>query len=203
MTKEIEIPEGYEARIEGNKVVLEPKESEEDELMLKRCIADLGYLTEYEPQYKERYDAQIAWLKSLSERFNLQPKNEWGEEDEEMLEDIKFNFVYNKEKMTDALIAQYNRFFDKIKSLKPQPRQEWSDEDEKMLRTIISDGSRGVELDSKQISWLKSLRPQPHWKPSEEQLGTLLEAKGVLSESSHFVLSDKVFGIFKELKKLI
>ena len=39
--------------------------NEDDELMRKRCIVDLGYLTEYEPQYKERYDAQINWLKSL------------------------------------------------------------------------------------------------------------------------------------------
>ena len=45
----------------------------------------------------------------------------------------------------------------------------WSEEDEKMLRTIISDGSRGVELDSKQISWLKSLRPQPKKELSIEK----------------------------------
>ncbi len=51
---------------------------------------------------------------------------------------------------------------------KEQKPAEWSEEDEKMLRTIISDGSRGVELDSKQISWLKSLRPS--WKPSKEQM---------------------------------
>ena len=29
MEKTIEIPEGYKARIEGNKVILEPKESED------------------------------------------------------------------------------------------------------------------------------------------------------------------------------
>lgn len=29
MNKEIEIPEGYEARIEGNKVIVELKESED------------------------------------------------------------------------------------------------------------------------------------------------------------------------------
>ena len=29
MNKEIEIPEGYEARIDGNKVIIEPKESDE------------------------------------------------------------------------------------------------------------------------------------------------------------------------------
>lgn len=32
MNKEIEIPEGYEARIEGNKVILEPKESEDEKI---------------------------------------------------------------------------------------------------------------------------------------------------------------------------
>lgn len=67
----------------------------------------------------------------------------------------------------------------------------WSEEDEKMLRTIISDGSRGVELDSKQISWLKSLRPvskeslQPHWKPSEEQMESLAYAIQVLNSNPH------------------
>ena len=46
--------------------------NEDDELMRKRCIVDLGYLTEYEPQYKERYDAQINWLEFL----RPQPKQE-------------------------------------------------------------------------------------------------------------------------------
>jgi hypothetical protein len=27
----------------------------------------------------------------------------------------------------------------------------------------------------KEINWLKSLKPQPHWKPSEEQMKTLVE----------------------------
>ena len=51
---------------------------EEDELMRKRCIVDLGYLTEYEPQYKERYDAQTNWLKSL--RPSWKPSEEQMEE---------------------------------------------------------------------------------------------------------------------------
>ncbi len=32
MEKEIELPEGYEARIEGNKIILEPKESEDERI---------------------------------------------------------------------------------------------------------------------------------------------------------------------------
>lgn len=33
-----------------------------------------------------RYDDEIKWLKSLPERFNLQPKQEWGEEDERIFQ---------------------------------------------------------------------------------------------------------------------
>ena len=64
---------------------------------------------------------------------------------------------------------------------------EWSEEDEKMIENAISSinqesvieglKSRGISfsIDSSAhlmnnlINWLKSLRHQPHWKPSEEQ----------------------------------
>ena len=44
MNKEIEIPEGYEARIEGNKVILEPKESEDEGIrkFIIDCIDRIG-----------------------------------------------------------------------------------------------------------------------------------------------------------------
>ena len=42
-----------------------------------------------------------------------------------------------------------------------------------MLNTIISDGSRGVEFDAKQVNFLKSLCPQYRWKPSKEQMEAL------------------------------
>jgi len=47
MNKEIEIPEGYEARIEDNKVVLIPKESEDDRI--RKAILGLTYLDGIEP----------------------------------------------------------------------------------------------------------------------------------------------------------
>ena len=67
----------------------------------------------------------------------------------------------------------------------------WSEEDEKMLDSICISineesiakalRSRGdsysIEdlktIRSKQINWLKSLRPQNHWKPSDEQIAQL------------------------------
>ena len=110
-----------------------PAWSEEDEYMFNSFLHKLevcGLLSNQE----------IIWIKnkfkSLKER--VQPKQGWNEEDEEMLEDVKFNFEYNKGEMTDAMIAQYNRFFDKIKSLKPQAKPVWSAEDEKK-RTLLID----------------------------------------------------------------
>lgn len=69
----------------------------------------------------------------------------------------------------------------KLKTEEPKPA-EWSEEDEKMrnntilsLQSLIDDGIndefiKGVK---DEITWLKSLRPQPHWKPSEEQMEAL------------------------------
>lgn len=62
---------------------------------------------------------------------------------------------------------------------------EWSEEDERMLEPIISDLRElcNCETDEELISdyedriaWLKSLRPQPHWKSSEEQMRALERA---------------------------
>ena len=77
---------------------------------------------------------------------------------------------------------------------------EWSEEDRKMLNTIISDGSRGVEFDAKQVNFLKSLCPQYHWKPSEEQMVALGRA------STNEYLSAKQYDIlvslYEQLKTL-
>lgn len=55
--------------------------SEEDENMRGTCI----YLLEHDEVIGPWKDC-IAWLKSLPERFNLQPKQEWSEEDEKHIE---------------------------------------------------------------------------------------------------------------------
>lgn len=52
---------------------------------------------------------------------------------------------------------------------------EWSEEDEKMRKEIINTlkgffGRYETLKIRMQRAWLESLRPQPHWKPSEEQI---------------------------------
>lgn len=65
-----------------------------------------------------------------------------------------------------------------LKSIKdriqPQSKQEWSEENEKMFEHIIAKATLHFSsinyLDEEEINFLKSLRPQPHWKPCDEQM---------------------------------
>lgn len=66
--------------------------------------------------------------------------------------------------------------------------QELEQEDEKMLDSVIRiitqfddlaheptyAGPKWTHPYTKELAWLKSLRPQPHWKPSKEQTSMLL-----------------------------
>ena len=77
-------------------------------------------------------DMYAHWLKSLPERFNLQSKKEWSEDDERRRDGIiqwlreyqkKFNPEYDNLSIEsiESLIAWF-------KSLRPQPKQEWCDD---------------------------------------------------------------------------
>lgn len=87
--------------------------SDEDQKSLNRainiCINDFGENCE-----------TAKFLKSLPERFNLQPKQEWTGEDEEALREVKLNFELNHGNMTPELVGFYERFFNKLKSLRWQ-----------------------------------------------------------------------------------
>ena len=63
---------------------------------------------------------------------------------------------------------------------------EWSEEDEGMLNCIIAtlceESHGGRESNGKMVTWLenrlKSLRPQPHWKPNEYTLSLVKKVAG-------------------------
>jgi len=101
------------------------------------------------------------WLKSLPERFNLQPKPEWSEDDKEILLSIKC-------------------VIDDIWHIKNNTIDCPNDELEEMWRWLNTLYER-VEF------------PQPHWKPSEEQMEALNEV------ANNGVLLD----LFNDLKKLL
>jgi hypothetical protein len=71
------------------------------------------------------------------------------------------------------------------KDLVEQKPAAWSEEDKEILDGIIEDievlkeeeGNKDVKAAyQREIDWLKSLSPQPHWKPSDEQMNDLKEA---------------------------
>jgi hypothetical protein len=179
MNKEIEIPEGYEAKIEDNKVIFVPKESE-DEMILEAMIFRLGELSEmwFENIFCKQFTkAQIlAYLEKQKE----QKPAEWSEIDRNYLNSV-INLVHDTPdgawgSCVGDTIERWLRTLPERFNL--QPKAEWSEEDELFLgvcKNALSKYERSDKWDANIISvWLenrlKSLRPRPNWKPSEDEV---------------------------------
>jgi hypothetical protein len=91
----------------------------------------------------------------------------------------------------------------------------WSEEDEKFFDGIIAnleylmDRANTYTLKQslqKRIDWLKSLRPQSQWKPSEEQMKALNEVLNYAANHENMHWNDYIFdtlnGLIKQLKNL-
>lgn len=169
---EREIPEGYEARIEGNKVIIEPKESE-DERIRKEIIQ---FLRLPHPQFVGKRNHE-EWIAYLGKQKEQKPA-------------LRL--------VGDGLISDPNAHFELESEQKPA---EWSEDDDALLKEIVSffkDGTVKLQHDLNLYAGFlekkfKSLRPQPHWKPSEEQMKALNEV------ANNGVLLD----LFNDLLKLL
>lgn len=137
-----------------------------------------------------------AWIVKTPDGYNVPSQSrfvwhhaEWSEGTKKALDEIS-DYLKYKGREEDA---------DFIKHLRPTPKQEWSEEDESHLIHTIhliedvsewakKDGMHGycVAICDEILPWLKSLRPQPHWKPTEEQMGALMLAiEGKCSPTSY------------------
>ena len=99
---------------------------------------------------------------------------------------------------------------------KEQKPAEWSEEDEKMKERLITrlnwityntrtDGTSPNITFFDEIDWLKSLRPQPHWKPSEEQMEALDKIIGYTLGDKRFYPQDLpvIESLYNDLKMLM
>ena len=123
-------------------VVKQPAEwSDEDEKMLNSALWHIKNSCGNGGKTSGEYEV-YHWLKSLPERFVLQPKQEWSNEDERMRNQLIYDVEYHKK---EGLISAKKN---------------------KATKALYN----GIEkcYDEK-IAWLKSLRPKPHWKPSEDE----------------------------------
>lgn len=144
------------------------------------------YVREKEHARKDGIDEVLANPQKYGlEKQGEQKPAEWSENDKHMAHHIG-NAITTHEagcyleakniEVIDAHVWLYS-LKDRV-----QPKQEWSEEDEKMFNEIILDlkvlkyrdtGEAGKAAYQREIDWLKSLRPQPQWKPSEKQINAL------------------------------
>ena len=170
------------------KVVGKQEWSEEDSDNLERVDNYLWMLDNYvgddcaTPQGKtDKIRGNIQevlspWLKNLPERFNLQPEQEWSEEDEHRRTDAIYFLESAKSHYADTSeIEETIRWLKDIslnhkklnEAVEKLCSNEWSEEDEEMLQSIIKDFRAGKISTIGQEQWLKSIRP---WKPNVENL---------------------------------
>ena len=176
---------GYEwdaEKKELKKVEQNPAEwSEEDEDAINMAVIALEDMySENEPEttyagYSLPFDKAASRLKSLKERVQPQLKQEWSVEDERMLDEMHKFFDTHKVPSLKHDMNDYAKFINRLKSIRDRvlPKQEWSEEDKNMLQSIL-DEYKSMPIEKR--NWLKSLKPQSKWKPSDEQMKALEHA---------------------------
>jgi hypothetical protein len=127
--------------------------------------------------------------------------------EERIIKDINNLLTQLFQKMHEA---GYEWDAEKLELKKIEQKPAWSEEDEKILNSVIeeimpfgecpdypTDEDREYYYSrAKMIDWLKSLRPQNTWKPSEEQMKALWEAyKGGEEQAA-------LASLYSDLKKL-
>lgn len=162
---------------------------------------DDGELTEFESalfsafsyawqEYLSGKEVNVAkWTREHSAELleiAREQKPAWSEEDERNLEGIINEIEANKNNAPDYDLATYDRFLSWLKSLKdrvqPQLNQEWSEEEKARIDKIIDVLDWAEEKGhihhsdwEDYVCYVKSLKPQNTWKPSDEQIQALLK----------------------------
>jgi len=177
--------------------------SEEDERIYQSIMDD-------SVQENQLNDKQTNWLRDIKYRYFPQPKHAWSEEDEIGFRDAMWaieqarTIAKDENDMGNLWYAE--RWLKSLKN-KVQPKQEWDEKDKYMLNNVIdtlkplSQTTHSGYAINSMIAWLKSLRPQNTWKPSEEQMNTLLSEVTAWTKGCHqqIVLES----IYNDLKKLM
>ena len=144
----------------------------------------------------------------------------WSEEDSPYYDDIceiLINLIHSKTADVNKDVVQKDLdWFVSIKDrVQPQPKQEWSSGDEAHLHSLITHleqwierhpNTTGADIQGENIAWLKSLVPQSHWKPSDEQMEALEHFVRSIGESGYASPYDNntklLYSLLSDLKKL-
>lgn len=191
--------------------------SEEDESLCRQIESILSVCRIKRLLSFDLYKKMLDLLKSIKER--VQPKQEWSKEDKKMIGNIRT--IIEKYAFSQSAVDVNGDLCEKeyidadywLKSLKdrvqPQPKQEWSKEDKELMKWSINNLTELKDRFGEEygkvgdcINWLKSLRPQSTWKPTEEQmiiLGNVIDAH--VMEHEHNQENAHIYMVLKDLKK--
>lgn len=152
----------------------------------------------------------ITAVRKLAKERKEQKPVEWSEED-----DYNKRQICRIQKNAGCSQKLQNKIKDwldsRLQNWKPAGEQkpaEWSEKDEEILDSIITriqdciqyGDALAMHYGNRDINWLKSLSPQSHWKPSDEQMDALdstLQYSQVSHNSFEYLNS-----LFNDLKKL-
>lgn len=174
-------------------------------------------------------DNILAWLKKQGEPSDEEMKTllrteyekgradaiaemqgEWSEEDERIMDNLISSLLrISVNTHTDSTSPNYT-FYKEIKLLKSlknrvQPKQEWSEENKDYYDAIIAKlevTQEDAALTDNQMNFLKSLRPYPQWKPSDEQMKALDFATDCIVPAEFCVKRKVLKELLKQLEKL-
>lgn len=195
---EYTIPEGMEATIVDNKIVVKNKESEDEKIrkglieyikdQQSTFISAPDCRDKYEEEENNKYNSWIAWLEKQCEQKPT---------DEEMK--ILLQTEYEKGR-ADAI----------------EQTSTWSEEDEAIYYGVIEteqymldvvNGTKKFDVGNlsikkectRELNWLKSFKERYTWKPSDEQIKALKEACDKYWEPDGL---DPLYTLYQDLKKL-
>ena len=157
-----------------------PAWSKEDEKIYNLLYEEYKNIAHYSHSREKAEDIPgevLGWLKSIKGR--IQPKQEWSEEDEKMIGNIRRiiaqDAFYNDAVDVNGELCEkmYIDADNWLKLLKDRvgcevdciTTKEWSEEDELMLNDILTCGERHCYLDASNIAWLKELKDRVQQQP--------------------------------------
>ena len=147
---------------------------------------------------RDLYSA-LYWFKSLKDRVQPQPKQEWSEKCiADVFEKVGLAKIA-REQGYDALTEAIQSAMIELSKFTPQPQQEWSEEDLYKVESALF-GTYAADVASKLLNRLKSIRPQNTWKPSDEQMNALEQVYDWYN--NNFAPSETLTSLYNDLKKL-
>lgn len=151
----------------------------------------------------EVIDAHV-WLDELKDRVQLQPKQEWSEEDSRILYNVKayIGYAAGQRGVKDELFKEANEWLNSL-PIGFICNKNYNEDMVTLLigelEQIANDNNAPLQYQA-EINWLKSLRPQPQWKPSDEQIEALESATENCAYSEYQDCLRELIGQLKKLK---